>query len=545
MMAKKKQKPLSVFEKELKKVDAEINRFKTAVGKGKALPPSKAISTKEVEKLLKKEERFLIGSLFVHKKIALLGLYFISTIICTALLAFLFGTITTFVFYLAFGIFLWWWSHQFHQKIPHPFKTVFSLGILIVFLYFFYVVFNDLLSLIVCIIYALSFVVAGVLYFYHTKNKLLEKIHQSFPRTFLVVFYSHIIALTAASLVAYLLPKVILSDSFVSILFLLFVWLTPVLFVYFFLTKFLYLRFFDRVHIKRDVSKGLAHSAVYTAAFVLVIILAYFLTAVQLVTIERSSYDSSFDDVFTTISNIGYELPEAGLGDLKVSQDVFDISKQLLDEGIEEKKRLMDLRISLEDYLSDNYFTIISHNRLAVSSIALSASEIDEVKSDLIREHNRLEEMKKEGLFDDGTTSLEEHLFLLVGNVNDEYEPYTEPVEFAMLRRRISGSLNSYSGLVSDRRLLEFNLVYHPEMSILEPGKSRFSKQFHDMVYHTVVFRDMMLFVFNTIVLNVEETLDPYPVKSLYYTADESLSSSVLRYRVLKSNNDATLALSE
>ncbi|HII72133.1 TPA: hypothetical protein HA265_05245 [Candidatus Woesearchaeota archaeon] len=80
-------------------------------------------------------------------------------------------------------------------------------------------------------------------------------------------------------------------------------------------------------------------------------------------------------------------------------------------------------------------------------------------------------------------------------------------------------------------------------MSLLKPGRSRFSRQFYNVIYHTIIFRDLMVFVFNTITLNVEETIDPYAMGSLYHPVpEESLLSSVLRYRVVKANLDAALA---
>jgi hypothetical protein len=556
-MAKKRSR--SKLDKELDKLDADIQRYKTGIGMpGRAVPTPKpktpkVISATRLERAVEEEVKSLRKPFWEGKDLGSLSFYFISFLICVAVLAFLFGSVPSFVFYLAFGIFLWWWSHTFHTTQAGTLKSFFSLGFVVVLLYVSYWFFDDLFSILVFIIYALSFLISGVLYFYHVQRNLAGEIHRSFPRTFLVMFYSHIMAFTAASAVAYLLPELLLSDSFISIPFLLFAWLLPVLLVYFFLTKFLYLRFFDRVHIKRDLSKGLVHGAIYAILFILVLLFAYVLTAMQFVVEERAGYDDTFSTVFTTLHNVKsdikavpFQYDTTELLEFKVTKDVIALSEQSTKEATELKDRLGKTSVASGDYLSDNYFTMLSHDRLAVSSMAVLASEVDELNDDLLREYRRMKRFQAEGVFDDGTKSLEEHGSVVKRYAKDAYTPYSEPYQLTMLRTRISRYLNSYSGLVEDGELLEFNIAYLPEASILKPGESRFSKRFYEIAHHTVLFRDLMLFMFNTMAFHVEETLDPYAVSSLYYAAaEESLPSSVLRYRVIKSNIDALFSIAE
>jgi hypothetical protein len=73
-----------------------------------------------------------------------------------------------------------------------------------------------------------------------------------------------------------------------------FIWLLPSLFMYFFFAKFLYLSYFDRKHIRRDVFKGIMHAAIYSVAFVVLLLLAYVMTAIQFANDERAGYADEF-----------------------------------------------------------------------------------------------------------------------------------------------------------------------------------------------------------------------------------------------------------
>ncbi len=106
--------------------------------------------------------------------------------------------------------------------------------------------------------------------------------------------------------------------------------------------------------------------------------------------------------------------------------------------------------------------------------------------------------------------------------------------------------MDSYTALLADSRLLEFNLAYSPDMNIFMEGDSRFSKRIYDMMYHTSMFRDLMVLGLNSILQQAHETVDPMPISYLYESqSEESTESAVLRYRIIKSNFEATLSLFE
>ncbi|MFH1064147.1 MAG: hypothetical protein V1729_03645 [Candidatus Woesearchaeota archaeon] len=527
------------------RVEAEIKGHKQALTSRKMVAPVSVVSASEVKKDLTFFERSFEQAGDVYS----LSFYFVSAMVCVALLAFLFGTAKTFIFYSIFGLFLWWWIHRFHVSRLHILKPFLSLGSLTIFLYFFYLAFNDLLSLLVCVMYSISFVIAGALYLYHTKNEFTGEIHRSFPRTFLVMFYAHIIALTAASILAYALPPLLLGDSFVSIMFLLVAWLFPVLLAYFFFTKFLYLRFFDRVHIKRDALKGLAHGAGYAGVFVALMLLAYLLSAIQLTGMERVTYASIFETGTMSLAESKLEIYSAfgeefpGFGVAKDMMGIIDTTMA----DILAKEDLLQRSFSFNDYISDDYFTMLAGNRRLARSAAGSAFSVADVGADVVREYGRMKMYIAQGVFEEGTQNLEDHDAFLKAYLSAYYAPYSEPPQFSALRQRLAGSkepgMDLYSALFADGQMLDFNLAYDPDMRVFVSGDSRFSKRFHWMMYHTIVFRDMMLFVLDSLLLEVDEVVEPYPVRLLQASADDYLPSNVLRNRVIKANFDATVSL--
>ena len=541
-------KPSGEFHKHVESIDKEIAEYKKALEAQEAAHPVQVISATGVEKKGENVEKELKRP---GKKGPII-FYLLSSLVCIAILAYLFGTVDTGIFFFLFGMFLWWWSHRFHITRSGAWKAFSSLGILIIFLYVFYWYFNDLLSLLVLVLYAMSIVIAGFLYFYHAKRELSGEIHRSFERTLLVMFYSHIMAFTVASALAYALSYVLFSDSFVSIAFVILAWLLPCLLVYFFLTKFLYLRFFDRKHIKRDLKKGIVHGALYCFILIILLLAGYLLTAFQFAGEEQMAYDEAFNTIFDSLSSIEQDISgfaaenDAGeILDLKVTKDLESLSGQMLQGATDLKAELDVTHFSFDDYLSDNYFTELSQNRIVLSRTAGVAHGIDDLKQDLFREYLRVKDFQQQGLFDDNTTTLEEHYYMVASYANDVYSPYKEPEQFTQLREKVSDNMNSYSGLFSDEALFEFNLVYHENMDMFTRGKSRFSQRFLNMMYHTAVFRDFMVLVFNNILSQWEETVDPYPVRYIYSAvAEESTLSGVLRYRIVKSNIDATLSLS-
>lgn len=531
---------VNTFEDDVKRVEDEIMRHKRELGLiSEEKVPSASAITGSIYSLMRALRHPLTP-------------YFISAIFCVLVLAFLFGSFTTFAVYLAFGLFLWWWSHQFHLSRSGILKPFIYLGVLVIVLYALHAIFNDLLGIIVMALYAISFVIAGVLYLYHLKRGLYSETHSSFPRTFLVVFYSHMIAFSSASLIAYVLSGILFRDAFVSIMYVLLAWVFPCLLLYFFLTKFLYLRFFDRVHIKRDALKALGHGVAHAVVFIMIVMLAYILTAFQLVGMERAAYDGVLKEAASDFSVVNFDVSvadESGTDNLlgtKVARDVLSINDDYSREAMVAPSSIR-ASFSFGDYISDEYFARLVRNRVLVSSVASRAYGISMLKSDLIRENSRLEQQELAGKFDDGTDTLEGHLLELKVYMKAVYVPYVEPYQFARVEQKIAESYNSYSGLIADGELVDLDVVSIPEMYPLLPHGSRFGKAAYETLYHTKVFRDLAVFAFRTVVMQAEDTIEPEAYRLLQDMGEpagiESTKSSVLRYRTIHSNHEAARAI--
>jgi uncharacterized membrane protein YjjP (DUF1212 family) len=549
----------SEMDSELARLDALIRDSRAALEGSKRAAPMNVVSATAVEKVVEKviekevvkDVKELKKEVKSPSKYGPLAFYFLSSLICIGILAYLFGSWFSFVALFVFSMFLWWSSHQFHITRAGMIRSFITLGLFVVVLYFLHWIIYDTFTLLFCIIYALSFVIAGVLYLYHFKRELSEEIHRSFARTFLVVFYSHVLAFTAASLLAYLLPLFIVQDSFVSISYIVLAWTAPVILVYYFLTKFLYLRFFDRKHIRRDFLKALAHGVVYTVMFVVLVLLAYFLTAIQFVGMEREAYAEEFSSIFTTLPNVRAEVnsftfssDDPALLSFRVTQEIMLMSDDALANATALKKSFDDRAFSSNDYFSDSYFTVLAEQEKSLSRLVSSVSALDDLKSDLLREYARLKDLELKGQFDDGTTSIEEHGYALADYVDDLYFRYTEPSDISSLRKKLT-DIDSYSALISDNGLLDFNLLSNPALGVFLPEDSRFSRRFFGMVYHTRVFRDLMLLVFDTSVVEAQHLFEPAPLRQLYLgrDSDESSESKILRNRILKSNSEAAAKL--
>jgi hypothetical protein len=536
----RKEDVLSPIDAEIHRIESEIERFKKGVESlSSAKPEETVISANLIEKEIKAIEKESKG------KWGPVVFYFISSLVCTGILAWLFGSLTGFVVYFSLGMLLWWWSHQFHLAKARLLRSFVSIGSFMIVLYVSYVIFNDLLGLIVCILYAIAFVIAGILYLYHFKREMDSEVHRSFPRTFLVVFYSHVIAFTSAVVVAYLLPEFIFGDGFVSVIFLLLAWVLPSVLVYFFLTKFLYLRFFDRVHVKRDILKALGHGIAHAVLLIALLALAYLLTAMQLVWDERDSYSASYTSTVMSLSNTRSEI-SAGSGEgifgLKVAQDVVSLSESVL-RNASSVRGSLKISFSLYEYITDAYFSGLVRNRLAVRSIEQDADGVVGLKSDLEREYRRMSLFAERGYYDDGTTTMSDHSSSLDDFVSVYYIPFAEPGEFSIVKSRFSAG--SYSASMADREIAGMLYAYSDEFDFLD-ARSEFASSLLEVLYHTLIFRQVSWFAFSGIADDVHETIDPSMLRALYdMRAGESEESRVLRFRMIRSDKESLLALSE
>ena len=138
---------------------------------------------------------------------------------------------------------------------------------------------------------------------------------------------------------------------------------------------------------------------------------------------------------------------------------------------------------------------------------------------------------------------LDTHYENLASFMLNNYVPFQEPLELSMVRDRYT-DVTSYGKMFGDGMLLDFNTAYDTDSQVLVAGTSRFSKKSYDILYHTVLYREIMHLVSDGIITSVEDSLETYAVRVLRNpAADESLLSKVLRYRIVKSNTEGSLSI--
>lgn len=478
----------------------------------------------------------------IPEKTAFLWWYFIIYALGLGVLYYLGGTWQTLVAALVFSIILELACSNHSPRLHHIHSFTF-LGLMILVLYAGVIYFNDVMSILLAAVYALSFVVAAALYFYHRDKEFAEDLHKSFPRTFAVVFYSHVIALSVALALAWLLPQVLVGDSFVTVAFLLCAWVLPCVFAYFFLTKFLYLRFFDPVHVLRDLWRAFIKGFCYSILLLLVFGGAYLLTAMQLTMFETAGHQSSVESAIGKAGKVMFELSEpdisADLRDSEVSREVQVFSSSLIDE-LKSKKDVVGSRyFTVEDYISDAYFGKLLSDLFLVSYLNSYSDDAVSVKDDLFREYSRLEAEKLAG-FADGSSDSSAHLTVLKDYVLSHYEPYSQSAELSALEQDAAAMAGSYAGLVESSGIATLATDASGDMMLFD-ADSRLGASVYSVLRHTVLFRDVLLFTLRNDIFVAREISNPSVVDELYYDWDvqESETSKIIRFRILKSEYDA------
>ncbi|MFC1723704.1 hypothetical protein ACFL0V_06185, partial [Nanoarchaeota archaeon] len=450
-----------------------------------------------------------------------------------AVLAHYLGFPTSFFVHLIFGGFLLWLTHHMHKNKKYGLALrVFWTGIMILPLYWIYLWLDDFMSLSIIVLYAIAFIISIALYFHHTSREIERELHQSYARTFMVVWYSHLVAYAAAVLAAYFLGGALVGEAFISMMYLMFMWAIPPFFVYFYLNKLLYLRFFDPVHYKADSLKALKHGLAYTGMFIACLALIYLLTAVHATIQERDNSLVKIDEAIIDLRNISVKIEaQDEYGDitgLEVTQELLDETDKLI-QTLESRKSVVTQSFGIWDYLSDKYFEVLTRKRLGLTFLLLNKDDVIEMTDDLLRYHNRTEEVNN-------TQALKQF-------VDANYQPYAESESLKEVKKHYYDNKNEYSYFMRDDAIYTFALSrgYHSGIGIFAPGNSRFSKRMYHLTSHLLLFRDLMLFSFEYITYNSRDTTNPEVLDNLYYNRDarESEQSKTVRYMILYKNYKA------
>jgi len=430
------------------------------------------------------------------------------------ILTYLLGYPKMFFVHAAYAAALVYVTEFFHKRGDLTVK-VFYTGLMIIPLYLIYLYSNDLLSLVMTVIFMISFVVTIALYFHHSKKEHTRELHHSFTRTFLAEWYAHVVSLAIAVALLYYIPNIILMDKFYSLLYIIIFWIPVPTLAYFFMNKFLYLRFFEPIHIRKDAVEGLKHALAYTVILIACLTLGYLLTAIQITIQEK---DASLQKIDTAILKI--ETAKARLADLPKMKVTTEVAEELnlLKQTLENKKATITENFGVGDYFSDRYFSVLLEKRQALNYAILNKDNAIETVADLERNQGK------------------------VGNrtfVEQNYRPAQESKDLEEYRLHLKKSMNHYSMLMFDNSLFAFVHSYSDTgMQIFAPGFSKLSKKTYYITSHLRIFRDMLLYSFDNIIYTAQNIENPQILNEMYRNRQtiESRQSKDLRYAVLGDN---------
>ena len=516
------QKPFTSVDEELHNVNKKIKEYSKKIGVKK-----ERTAAIEIDIEMKKTHRILDAVLKLK--------YYVATYtVAIGILAYLMGTPKLFFIHFIYGAVLLWLSHKLHRE-SHRYGLgirVSYIGLMIIPLYWIYTNTYDLMSLVMTVLYMICFVVTVALYFHHTSKEIQRELHQSFTRTFLVVWYSHVISLASAVALMYHLPKLILTDNYVSIMYLLTAWFIPAFFVYFSVNKLLYLRFFDPFHMKKDVSKAALHGIAYTGLFIACIALIYLLTAVNVAIVERENSLENIDESIDQLNQLKIDILTAAeetysteINEMMVTREIVENTDQLI-KSFESRKAVTTQPFGVWDYFTDHWFGAVADKRLALTFLQTNRDNAIHTTQQLIFLYKNLS-------LENETTIQQTREF-----VETHYEPFTETPELKEFKDDINTMRTKHRYMLEGNRLYNFAMTqsYTFGLQIFTPGKTLFSERLFDTLSYLKIFRDALFFATDNILYSSRDLTNPEIMDALYYKRDvqESQQSKAIRYKLLE-----------
>ncbi|MBW2965171.1 hypothetical protein KY363_06970, partial [Candidatus Woesearchaeota archaeon] len=325
------------------------------------------------EKFIEKEARWLFGPQELHVTTFVLSLI---------ILAFLLHSFSI-IFYtvLTMGALLFAHFMRQHHR-PHDVITI--IGLFFLPLAFTLMAFRDWFSWLLAVVYTISVISTVIIYYYH------KKVHSPLKIMWQVV-YSKIIAITLSVILLCVLPY-LFPDAFLSMFELIFVYVLPVAFVFFFASKFFYLYFFDRRHIRHDAAKSFKFAVIYALAFIVLCMCIYSLFAVGVYTSRTTAASKGFTDLLVGVDSVQRSMQKlpGDSASLRVMKDMGLFSDSLMAD-ISLSKELVDSRqIALEDILSDDYMVLLVNDTLDRLRFVFLAEELVDAKAGAVESYGAL-----------------------------------------------------------------------------------------------------------------------------------------------------------
>ncbi len=461
------------------------------------------------EQLVKKEIRFLLSPQEFHV------VTFVASLI---VLAFLFNS-KGMIFYSVLTVAALMFAHFLRQHHrPHDVITI--MGVFFLPLAFTLMAFRDAFTWILTGVYLVSAVSTVLLYYYHKKEHTPLKIMWQ-------VTYSRIIALTLGVVAAVLLPSLVLPDAFLSIPELLFLYVLPVSFVFFFASKFFYLYFFDRKHIRLDLMRSLKHTAIYTLGFLVIFICIYSLFAVNFYNTKMAEYADRLDDSLLFVSNLDkgiQNLPE-DISHLMITKDLESFTGQVLMDIAAERTATDERRMAFADVMDDSYFSVLSGNVFNTVRMVVMQQELLALRQGILERHDEFsgDEWK---LF---TSSLDAYSKELEVFIDENYVAFAQDETVSDVVQKLDDPSARPSYFEDEGVFYWFAQEAH--LDFVYGAESLFGKQLSFVTRRSVLFRELTGIVVKIMVLVGKESASPAAVEHIYANMDADLlpMSKVIR----------------
>ena len=480
------------------------------------------------ERVIRKDERI------IEKDVNLIfgphEFHVVTLVASLIVLGFIFNS-TGLLFYSVLTIAVLAFAHFLKKHYrPHDILTI--LGLFFLPLLLTIAVFRDVLVWLLLAVYALSALSTVIIYHYHKKAHPLLKVMWQ-------VTYSKVVAVTLALLVACLLPLVF-PDAFFSVIELIFLYVLPVIFVFFFASKFFYLYFFDRRHLRHDLALSLRHTLIYSLVFMLALMCIYSLFAASFYNGEKEKYDKQLDTSLVLVSELedsARKLP-AEIFVLPVTKDMISFAGTLHDAVSGLKSRSLDSSISLSDIIDDSYVSDIVGNNVDSLRLVRKQELLAVLKSDIIRKHDAISAVvASKGAFSDGTSSLDSHVGVLKDYVDANFVPYSKDQDIRDLLSKIDDPGISYD--VFERGGFSYmfvaNKVWAGGFDYIYNSGSIFGRQMSLVTRHMSIYRDIARLTLDLQIFTKLEELSPSSMEIIYENrgADSVPMSMAIRYELL------------
>jgi len=411
-------------------------------------------------------------------------------------------------------------SHFLNKHKHKAHDTSIIIGLFIVPATITIVFFNDLFSWTLLLIYLTAFFSAiGVYHYHNKKHKLLH--------TMWKVIFSRLVSVTFAVL-TFIIISNFLPSKFISLPTALIYYIAPTIFVYFLITKFLYLLFFDPKHPRKDFFLSARHSLAFTIVFMLIVIFSYAVVATLLFNNQDALYKSQLEKDIVDMNAIGDSIQFSDAAALKVTRDIESFRLNLQDR-IERARSAADNQdVQFPSIMNDQYISTITSNAINLIEFHILEEQLILAKDDIVRKQATINNLLENNIpFEDGSKTLEQRItFLKTKSFIPQVRERDEILdELAQTDQYDYYEENGFNWLFGDREGLT---------RITAPNNF-LELRAYEVLKHTIAFKEFARFSLENIIFVNSEVASPSIANHLNTNLEESQISKTIRLEMIHS----------